>query len=308
MSKKGVEQKPSETALFAALYRAIIASKEFNNEGVGSDDLAKYFLPSFLRFLIQFNFIRENIKNNSNKLTPGIYEYVRARTAFFDNIFVEALNKKIPQIVVLGAGYDTRAYRFALLNDSTKIFELDITPTQNRKRQCLQKAKIDFTKHTTLVPIDFNKQSLKTALEKADYDNNEKTLFIWEGVNYYLDPGAVDVTLEFVKNTVNHESFIALDYAISISEENINDYYGARKFIEFWKKRRSGEPFKFTIDEGAIESFLEQRGLKIVNHLDNEQIEKMFLHTEHESSLGRITGFFRFVIASPNNNLQTNKS
>ena len=56
-----------------------------------------------------------------------------ARTAFFDNLFIDALNKNIPQIVLLGAGYDTRAYRFADLNNATKIFELDIAPTQNRK-------------------------------------------------------------------------------------------------------------------------------------------------------------------------------
>jgi methyltransferase (TIGR00027 family) len=303
MSKKGVEKRHSETAIFAALYRAV-ANKEFKSEGFGSDYLAEYFLPSRYRFLIKFKKIRASVKNKSNKLTPGMYEYMLARTVFFDNVFIDALNQNIPQIVLLGAGYDTRAYRFAKLNTATKIIELDIATTQKRKKKCLKKAQIDFPKHVTLVPIDFNKESLKNVLEKAGYENNEKTLIIWEGVSYYLEPESVDATLEFVNNSSHNESVIAFDYAISISEENINNYYGVKEFAKTWKKHRSGELFRFAIDEGKIESFLEQRGLKIVNHLDNKEIEKTFLLNENGSFIGQINGLFRFVTASSNNKSQ----
>jgi methyltransferase (TIGR00027 family) len=228
-----------------------------------------------------------------------MYEYMLARTAFFDNVFIDALNKNIPQIVLLGAGYDTRAYRFANLNNTTKIIELDIETTQNRKNKCLQKAQIDIPKHVRLVPINFNKESLKNVLEKAGYENNEKTLFIWEGVSYYLEPESVDATLEFVKNYSHNESVIAFDYAISITEENIKDYYGVKEFAQTWRKHRSDELFRFAIDEGKIESFLDQRGLKIVNHLDNREIEKTFLRNENGSLIGQINGSFRFVLASP---------
>lgn len=297
MSKKGVEKRHSETALFAALYRAV-ANKEFKNERLGPDYLAEYFLPSHFKFLIKFKKIRVNVKNKSNKLTPGIYEYTLARTAFFDNVFIDALNQNIPQIVLLGAGYDTRAYRFAKLNNTTKIIDLDIATTQNRKKKCLKKAQIDIPKHVTLVPINFNKESLKNVLEKAGHDNNEKTLFIWEGVSYYLEPESVDATLEFVNNSSHNESVIAFDYAISISEENINNYYGVKEFAQTWRKHRSNELFRFAVDEGKIESFLEQRGLKIVNHLDNREIEKTFLLNENGSLIGQITGSFRFVLAT----------
>ena len=300
MSEKGVEKRHSETALFAALYRAI-ANKEFKNEGFASDYLAEYFLPSHFKFFIKFKNIRANIKNKSNKLTPGIYEYMLARTAFFDNVFIDALNKNIPQIVLLGAGYDTRAYRFAKLNNATKIIELDVETTQNRKKKCLKKAQIDIPKHVTLVPIDFNQESLKKVIEQAGYDNNEKTLFIWEGVSYYLEPKSVDATLEFVNNSSHNESVIAFDYAISISEENVNNYYGVKEFAQTWKKHRSNELFKFSIDEGKLESFLEKRGLKIVNHFDNKEIEKTFLLNKNGSLIGQITGWFRFASASPNN-------
>jgi methyltransferase (TIGR00027 family) len=304
MSKKGVEQKPSKTAMIAALHRAV-ANKEFKNERFGPDYLAEYFLPSHFKFFIKFKKIRVNFKNKIDKLTPGGYEYSLARTAFFDSVFIDALNKNIPQIVLLGAGYDTRAYRFEKLNNATKIIEIDIATTQNRKKKCLKKAQIDIPKHIAFVPINFNKESLENILEKAGYENHKKTLFLWEGVIYYLDPESVDATLEFVNRSSHNESVIAFDYAISISEENINNYYGVKEFAQIMRKHHPNEIFRFTIDEGKIESFLEQRGLKVVNHLDNNEIEKTFLLNDDGSILGQIIGLFRFVLASPNNKSQT---
>jgi len=82
MSKKSIKQKPSETAMFAALHRAI-ANKEFRNERFGSDYLAEYFLPSHFKFFIKFKKIRTNVKNRFNKFLPGLHEYMIARTAYF---------------------------------------------------------------------------------------------------------------------------------------------------------------------------------------------------------------------------------
>ena len=139
-----------------------------------------------------------------------------ARTAFFDRMFQDALSNNVPQIVLLGAGYDTRAYRFAEFNYATNILELDIATTQQRKRKCLKKAQIDIPKHVTLVPIDFNNESVQHVLENAGYDSRQQTLFIWEGTSYYLEPASVDATLKFVKQASHHDSVIAFDYAISI--------------------------------------------------------------------------------------------
>ena len=298
MSKRGVEKRHSETALFAALHRAI-ANKEFDNERLGPDYLAQNFMPSHFAFIIKFKKMRAKAKKKFAKLLPGLHEYMIARTAYFDHVFINALNHNIPQIVLLGAGYDSRAYRFENLNNATQIIELDIAPTQNRKKKCLKKARINIPGNVTLAPIDFNKDSLEFVLEKAGYKNNEKTLFIWEGVSYYLDPASVDTTLYFVSHSSHHESILAFDYAITISEDNIHNYYGVKEFVQTWMKHHSNEAFIFAIDEGGMESYLKQRGLKIVDHLDNEEIERTFLIDEKGSLIGQITGLFRFVSASP---------
>ena len=148
-------------------------------------------------------------------------------------------------------------------------------------------------------PIDFNKEVLDEVLKSAGYESGKKTLFIWEGVTYYLEPDSVDATLAFVKNSAHEKSVLAFDYAVTISEEKIDDYYGVRQFTETWEKHRTGEPFIFSIPEGSAASFLEQRGLKMMSHLDNSEIEKTFLTNEDGSLIGRITGSFRFASASP---------
>ena len=263
MSKKGVETRHSPSALLTTLYRAV-ANKEFQDRRGGSDYLAKYFLPLHVRFLIKYEKMRAKGKARSKAQTPGLYEYMIARTTFFDDVFIQALNESVPQIVLLGAGYDTRALRFANLNKAARIIELDSAATQNRKKKCLKKSRIDIPGHVAYIPVDFNKEPLKDVLECAGYEENKETLFIWEGVCMYLEPKSVDAVLGFIANFSHGESIIVFDYAVSISDDNSRQYYGAEQLIRRLKKPRSNESFKFTIDEEKIESFLDQRGLKMV--------------------------------------------
>jgi len=297
MSKQGVEEKPSETALFAALRRAI-AHKDFGNGKFGPDHLAKFFLPPHFRFFIRFQKIRENTKAKFNEFLPGLNEYMIGRTAWGDELFVDALKKGFSQIVLLGAGYDSRAYRFTALNKVTKVIELDIAPTQNWKKKALKKAKIDLPENLTLTPINFNTESLKDVLEKAGYDSDKKTLFIWEGVSYYLEADSVDATLGFVSEHSNPESVIAFDYVVPLTSENA-DAFGVASFFETMKKEHGDEALVFAIDEGKAESFLAERGLEMIDHLDNDEIEKKFLTDEHDTLIGPMTAHFRFVSASP---------
>jgi methyltransferase (TIGR00027 family) len=122
MTEYGVEQKPSETALIAALRRTM-AYKEYQGSRFGPDYLAEYFLPPHFRFFLKFRKIRTNTKEKLDAAFPGIAEYIIARTVYFDSLFVTALNDRTTQIVLLGAGYDSRAYRFAKLIHGTKIFD-----------------------------------------------------------------------------------------------------------------------------------------------------------------------------------------
>ena len=285
---KGVEHKPSQSAQGAAFIRAL-AAREFKLGIWGSDNLAENFLnPNYINILRNPN----NMRVVKKTLSPGMYNYIIARTVFFDRIFKEALNENCPQIVFLGAGYDTRAYRFHDLIMETQIFELDIHLTQQRKKECLIKTSIHIPDRLVFVPINFNTDSIKDVLVDAGYNKDLKTFFIWEGVIYYLHPEAVDNTLDFVKLNSPPGSTIAFDYS-----RDMKDVNGARETV-FMKSTFSEEPMIFTINESMTESFLKERGFKIIEHHTPEDIEKNILTSKDGVFLGQTHPLLCFVLAS----------
>lgn len=297
MKKTKVKEKTSDTALFTALRRTI-AHEEYAHKNWGPDYLAEIFLPLRYRFFLRFERIRKNTENKLARFMPGLTEYIIARTIFFDNLFIDALDNQIPQIVLLGAGYDSRAYRFEKFNSGTRIFELDALPTQNRKRKCLKAANINIPQEIRFISIDFLTKSLSDVLEKAGYRKQERTLFLWEGVSYYLNLESVKETLDFAGHSQG-DSVIAFDYTVPLSEESMDNLYGAREFKKSMKEHHASEEFMFSIDNGKIESFLAECNLEMLEYLDNERMEQKYLRDETGSLLGRITGNFRLVCASP---------
>lgn len=298
MAKKKLKQQPSKTAMFAALYRAI-AHRELAGHAGGGDYLAETFLPGMLRILVRFAWVRASVRRKSDALTPGFYEYVVARTAFVDELFQSALASQMQQIVLLGAGYDTRAYRFAAQNRSTTVFELDAPEMLARKRMFLSRAGICVPERVAFAPLDFNRDVITDVLELVGYDETVQTLFVWEGVSYYLQPEAARATLDVVRNNAHPRSAIAFDYALTLDEGSLDSYHGAREFLKTWKKRRSAEPFEFTVDAGQFPSFLGSSGLVAAQHLNSGQIEQAFLRRADGTRLGRAPGFFEFAVAIP---------
>ena len=108
MSNQTIDEKPSRTAGIVCFFRAC-ANKEKNEQIRSPDYLAKIYLKGFDSLLLKFHRITLPI---AKRKVPTTYEYVIARTKFFDEIFKKALVENFPQIVFLGAGYDTRPYRF----------------------------------------------------------------------------------------------------------------------------------------------------------------------------------------------------
>lgn len=290
---KDVKHKPSQTAQGTAFSRAL-AAKEFKHGIWGQDHLAENFLgPGFIALLgdpKNLQFVKKKF------MPPGMYNYLIARTVFFDDVFKKALDDNYPQIVFLGAGYDSRTYRFQKLIKETRIFELDIHTTQERKKECLFKAGINIPDQLVFVPIDFNTNSLKNVLVDAGFDKNQETFFIWEGVTFYLHPEDIDNTLDFIRLNSPPGSTIAFDY--SRFSRDKKDKYGVRETVGFMKSAYSGEPTFFKIDKGKIESFLSERGFKIAEHHTARDIEKNFLTSNKGVFLGQIPSLFCFCLAS----------
>jgi len=298
MLKLFSKEKPSKTAFMVAWLRAW-AHKDFQDQIWGADFLAEYFLSFPIRLLIKSEKFREIGRTKSNESGPGIYEYVIARTLFFDEVFSQALKKTIPQIIVLGAGYDSRGIRFKDLNLHSRIIELDRDATQSRKIKYLKKHKIRIPDYLTFSTIDFNRQSLESCLTSAGYQKDQRSLFIWEGVSMYLETQSIKDTLTFIQQCSPSDSLLAFDYAVSFSDNDIRQYYGGKEILKSMEHDYRDEPVKNFLKDKNITDFLNMCGHRMIRHLNQDEIEKTYLKKEDGSSIGRPNGLLNFVITSP---------
>jgi methyltransferase (TIGR00027 family) len=185
MSKKRIETKTSRTAEWMCLCRAI-SSLEKDPCYRSDDRVALSLLPDFLRLLIHIPFVgRLLLRFFAGK---GIYEYIIARTKYIDAVFKQALSDQFSQILLFGAGFDTRALRFQEEALQAKIFELDAQATQEAKLSQYQKRHLIIPSNVVFVPIDFDRESFPLKLNQAGFKRDERSLFILEGVLEYLQP------------------------------------------------------------------------------------------------------------------------
>jgi methyltransferase (TIGR00027 family) len=272
--------------------RAVAANEE-REEIRGNDYLAEIFLSEDIKASLKnANIVREMMASR----LPGMYEYITARTAYFDIIVEKALRENISQLVFLGAGYDTRPYRFKDLIKDTEVFELDIHTTQQRKIELLQQNNISTPRQLSYVPINFNTETLDDVLFNAGYKKDKKNIFIWEGVTYYLSPAAVDDTLNFIKSTSSVGSTVCFDYSALWPE--MLEAYGVKKLMETMRNEYSGENTRFGIERGKIKSFFIKRGYKIIDHLTAGEMERRYLTLRDGSLAGNVVGIFCFAQAS----------
>jgi len=288
-----IENKASGTAMATAFMRAL-AAYDPREEMRGNDYLAEIFLEERQKKPLKDPAIRAWVMKN--KIAPGAYEFMIARTAFFDRIVEQALKENIEQVVLLGAGYDSRPYRFEGFNRDTKIFELDAKPTQQRKKECLQQAEISISQQISFVPINFETDNLRDTLMEAGFSREKKTLFIWEGVTYYLSTEVVDNMLAFVRLNSPSGSSISFDYA-SLSDEALNED-GARELRKHMQSQHSNEPTKFGIRASKIEAFLAERGFEVIEHLTAAEMNEKYLSMGSYSDVGKVPSLFCLVYAT----------
>jgi methyltransferase (TIGR00027 family) len=256
-----------------AIIRAMESLKPENERGC-YDPLAVQFLSTKYRILIKFTFLAKIIFwLLVRRRLPCATDQVVARAPYYDEYLKECIDSGIKQLVILGAGYDTKAYRFNELKGRVKVFEVDL-PT-------IQKVKIDRVKkifgflpdYVVYVPIDFNKEKLEKRLFESAYDGNLKTLFIWEGVTYYISAEAVDETLAFVSKNACEGSSIIFDYIFKSVVDGTCELEEARE----WRQIHLGfGEALFGIAEGTIDKFLSDRGFCQIHNVTPELLQSTY--------------------------------
>lgn len=178
---------PIQTATGAAIHRAV--HMVLDGGRVFSDPLARRILGADAPAALEAGL-------NSSGRRP-LRLFIAARSRFAEDALGAAFVRGVRQLVVLGAGLDTYAYRNRL-GDGLRIFEVDNPSAQAWKRQRLDEVAIPIPRNLAFAPVDFEREALGDGLARAGFDPGKQTFFTWLGVVHYLTKQAVFSTLEFI--------------------------------------------------------------------------------------------------------------
>lgn len=249
----------STTAEYMALFRALESVRPLGRRLV-EDPFAVGFLRPWLRTVVALSRvppIGRLIRGLIDRRWPGARTSAVARTCFIDDIVRARLGTGIDQVVILGAGFDARPYRIPAMS-KVVVFEVDHPATSAAKRAAIKVALGASPAHVRFVSINFNADSLGTAMQSAGYDPSRPTLFIWEGVTNYLTEAVVTETLRWCA-TATRGSHVLFTYIHRRVLEAPDTFDGTEKL--FATLKTSSERWTFGLDPAQLSAFLVERGL-----------------------------------------------
>jgi len=224
------------------------------------------------------------------------YFYVNARTRYIDYLLERAAGQGITQIVVLGAGFDSRAYRYHRAYPKATFFEVDRPATIRAKEKAVAQILGTLPPYVHYAPIDFDSQSLEGALSSAGYDSAKRTFFILEGVTMYVTEAGIGATFSFIAHRSPSGSSVVFDYILRrVSSGDYKGLYAASSAAK--GVARIGEPFVtgWTSEEAA--AFADRHGLSVLSDLDARELTRRYLTGSNGKPDGRIPDWYRIIDA-----------
>lgn len=264
-----MKNKSGNTAFGAAAVR-LEEQYEPQEKRLFDDSVVYHLTNDASRFMLKFKLMRNFINHFSEKIAPGVIGGQICRTKYIDEKTLGLLNK-VQQILILGAGLDTRAYRLEGI-ENIKIFEVDLPNIQQIKKRKLKKYLGGFPSNVTFIPIDFNKEKLETVLNNSSFDYTKQTLVILEAVTQYVDGNAVSDVFRFISKLSNN-SYLIFTYVLRDVIERKSE---EAKKIMYWTEKNHS-PFVWGINPTEIKSFLQKYNLEMIEDVGAEYYQKNYL-------------------------------
>ena len=256
--------RPSRTALAVATYRAV--HQVLEHGCIFADPLALRIVGTDIEAAVR--------AAESDPSSRRLRLFIAVRTRFAEDSLKAAVAGGVRQLVVLGAGLDTFAYR-TTLDENLRIFEVDHPATQVWKKQRLAEAEIPVPARLTFAPVDFERENLRDGLISAGFDPAQQTFFNCLGVVPYLTNQAVFSTLSFIASLPGgaHVVFDYMNPPASGSEQD--DYAAAREAIAA-RVASVGEAFKSRFETNELHTKLTDLGFGEVEDIGPELIRQRY--------------------------------
>lgn len=224
-----------------------------------------------------------------DRLTPGAYTYEIVRTKFIDEVVLNETAAGLDELILLGAGLDSRPYRLAERLSDVRVFEVDHPASQATKRARLRRLLGSEPSHVTFVEIDFNRDDLAATLAEAGHDRSARTLFVWSGVSMYLPESAVASVLGWVGAHREPPAAIVFDTCWAEAIDGSREYHGSAELLD--RVAKMGEPLRWGIPEGEVEGTLARFGLRAEKVLDEAEGRATYLRRSDGTLHDRPYGF-----------------
>lgn len=199
--------QPSRTALATAYARAY--HQMADEPRLFTDPLAVRILGVEESVVAERNATPSDAPGDHSEWSRRRRLFLAARARFAEETVAAAVAAGTRQVVIVGAGLDTFAYRNPF--PEVRVFEVDHPDTQAWKRRRLEDSEIPVPESVTFVPIDFETRTLAEGLAAADLDRAKPAVFVWLGVIMYLTREAILSTLEYIAAQA-HPSQVVFDY------------------------------------------------------------------------------------------------
>jgi methyltransferase (TIGR00027 family) len=281
----------SRTAEFMTVFRASEHAKAASSRAF-ADPLAASLLSGKLRLAARLFKMRPAaalLNAYIDRRWPGARTSGIARTKLIDDWIGQAAGE-INQVVLLGAGFDTRAWRLNALA-SARIFEVDHPNTAAVKQARLRSAHADLRK-VTFVKVDFEKDDFDRLLRAAGFDAARPAIVVWEGVSQYLTGEAVCAVIRWAGKLAPGSRFIFTYVHEGVLNGSLA-FVGADKAIA--KVDGSSEPWRFGLLPEQLPAFLRERGLLLLSDLDADEYRAKVMGAESRHMQGY--SFYHTVLA-----------
>ena len=241
------------------------------------DPFALRLLPFWWRVLVRLVYLpglRSAVLSLRERRMPGSLGALLCRVRYIDDVLRQSLEEGLDQLVILGAGFDSRAYRIAGI-DHVQVFEVDLPGTVKLKQTRVERVLGAVPDNVTLVGMNFDRQNLADVLKGAGLQKGRRTLFIWEGVTQYLTAEAVDHTLKFVSGVSGVGSAIVFTYVRRGIIDGTDGPEWFQRFTVF--ARRVGSPLLFGLDPDGLDQYLADRGLRLIDDVGAAEYQDRYL-------------------------------
>lgn len=203
------------------------------------------------------------------------YWYVILREKHGDQVIEAAIASGCKQVLLLGSGYDTRFFRLpSIRKNFISTLEVDLPKTIEDKRNCLIKKLGQIPQGLTLVPLDFNQEDLNIALSNI-FDSTIPTVYVWQGVSYYLPHESVSSFLDFIKAKMSPDSVFVFDCCSPLITFKNDQVPGINSQID--QLNEISEPYLFGLQDDEMEAWLKQKGFHDIQILKLSDLEAQFL-------------------------------